>query len=451
MKSFIIEMVVFLFLLMSLSVAFSQVLTLDECIELAITQNPQVLGSRHDLNSAKAQRYQSLTALFPSASITATYTRLDEAPYTVMDPSSFPFPLPDMEPMRIEMGKAEMEKAEIGITQPLSLQLFTALSLANLGVDQKYLSLRKSELQTVLNTEKAYFQFLQAKTFLKIANASKAQIDAHIKDLQNMYEQGMIHKKDLLSAQVKSSEVELLILQAQNAVQLSRSALCLAIGYPQDKNIEVAESLSFEDYVFPLDSAVAWAIRNAVDVRLLDVGLAASKKQVTLAWEGLLPSLAGMFYYDYEKPNRELKNDWYDHWTAVGAIKWDIFNWGGNIAAVSKAKEQKKQMEFMRKSAMDGIALQARAAYLSMDEKRRKLDVAKKELEVAEENYRVTSDLFHAGAATNSELLDAHTDLTRAKLNRNQYLAEYNMKKAELEYFTGQLEAKIEKISKKEE
>ncbi len=449
MRFFIIKITIITLLL--LNFGFGEVLTLDDCIQLAITQNPQVLGGQHEMSAAKAQRYQSFAALFPSASITGSYTRLDEAPYTVLDPSAFPFPMPNAEPVRIEMGKAEMEKAELGITQPVSLQLFTALSLANIGVEQKRISLQKTKLQTALNAEKSYYQFLQAKAFLKIAMASKKQIDAHIKDLQNMFDQGMIHKKDLLSAQVRGSEIELLILQAQNAVQLSKSALCLAIGYPQDKQIDIAESLAFAEYNFPLDSAIAWTQRNAMDAKLLDVGLDASKKQVTLALEGLLPSFAGMFYYDYEKPNRQLENDWYDHWTAVGAIQWNVFDWGRNIAAVKQANEQKKQMQFLRQSALEGIALQTRAAYLAMDEKRKKLDVARKELETAEENYRVTNDLFRAGAATNAELLDAHTDLTRAKLNQNQYLADYNTAKVELEYFTGQLETKIAKMSKKDE
>ncbi len=425
-------------------------MTLDDCIKLALEKNPQVLASQSELSAAKAQRYQAFTALLPSASATATYTRLDEAPYTIIDPSSFPFPMPpDAEPMRIEMGKAELEKMELGITLPLSLQLFTAFSLANTGVEQKQLSLEKAKLQVALNAEKAYFQYLQAKAFLEIAEVSKEQIDAHIKDLENMLEQGIIHKKDLLSAQVQASEMELMVLQAKNAVELARSSLCMTIGYPQDTPIDVAESLSMSDFNLPLDSVVSLSVRNAVDARLLDVGIETSRKQVALAWQGLLPSFAAMFYYDYEKPNRELQNEWYDHWTAVGAIKWDIFSWGGNIAKIKQASSQRKQMEFLKTAALDGISLQARATYLKMDEKRKKLEISKRELETAEENYRVTNDLFHAGAATNAELLDAHADLTRARINRNTYLADYNIAVAEIEFLTGELERKVNEIYSK--
>ncbi len=421
-------------------------LTLADCIRLAVTQSPKVLSAQEEYKAAKAKRYQAFTNLLPSAKFQGTYTRLDEAPYTVMTPDNMPFLPPNAPPIKIEMGKAEMEKLELQVVQPVAAQIWTGLSLANTGVRQKELNLKKARLQAALDAMKAYYQYLQAKGFLQIARVSKEQIDAHIKDLENMYKEGIIQKKDLLKAQVRQSEGELLVLQAKNATELARKALCLAIGLPQDTPIEIAESLTFEEYNLPVDSVVAMARRNCVDAKLLDIGLEAAKKQVTLAWEGLLPGFSAIFNYDYQKPNRELKNEWYDSWTAVGVIQWDVFHWGENIAKIKEATHSRRQMEYIRKSALEGIELQVRASYLSLTEKQQKLDVARKEVETAQENFKVTKDMFHSGAATNSELLDAQADLTRAKINLNNYLADYNVAKAQLDYLTGVLERKIEKI-----
>jgi len=432
------------------TIGLAQTLSLDDCIRIAVTQNPQVLASQHDLSASKNQRYQSITALLPSAKFQGTYTRLNEAPYTELDPSQMPFLPPGTPPMRIEMGKDEMEQLELQIVEPISPQLWTALGLANTGVKQKKLNLKKTELNTALGAVKAYYQFLQAKGFVKIATASKQQIDAHIKDLQNMFEQGIIHKKDLLKAKVQQSEVELLVLQAQHSVELARHGLCLALGFPQDSAIDVAESLTFAEYSAPLDSVLHWTQQNSVDAKLLDIGVEAAKKQKTLAIEGLFPSFSAIFNYDYKKPNQQLENEWYDSWTAVGAIQWNIFDWGGNIAKIEQAHNQKRQMEYIRKSALQGIELQARASFLSLDEKKRKVEIARSEVETAEENFKVTDDMFHAGAATNAELLDAQSDLTRAKINLNNYLADYNITKFQLELLTGELDKKIETILKSE-
>ena len=432
------------------AMTLAQTLSLDDCIRISVTRNPQVLASQHDLSASRNQRYQSITALLPSAKFQGTYTRLNEAPYTTLDPSQMPFMPPGTPAMRIEMGKAEMEQMQLQIVEPITPQLWTALGLANTGVMQKQLNLKKTKLDIVLETIKAYYRFLQAKGFLEIATSSKGQIDAHIVDLQNMFEQGIIHRKDLLKAQVQQSEVELLLLQAQHSVELARKGLCLTLGFSQDSAVDVTESLAFTEYTAPLDSVLLSTKQNSLDAKLLDIGVDAAKKQKTLALEGLLPSFSAIFNYDYKKPNQQLENDWYDSWTVVGVIQWNIFNWGGNIAKIEQTHNKKRQMEYIRESAVQGIELQTRTLYLSLDEKQKKLDIAHSEVETAQECFRVTDDVFHAGAATNAELLDAQSDLTRAKINLNNYLADYNITKFQLEYLTGELDKKVETILENE-
>ena len=53
------------------------------------------------------------------------------------------------------------------------------------------------------------------------------------------------------------------------------------------------------------------------------------------------------------------------------------------------------------------------------------------------EVFRVTKEKFGEGMATNTELLDAQSDLTRAKFDRLNSMADYNISLAELIYYTG--------------
>ncbi|RKZ32323.1 hypothetical protein DRQ33_06095 [bacterium] len=443
-KVVIITLIAFVILLNAESI------TLKDCIRIATSKNPQVLAAKEEYYSSGAERYRSFANLLPSLKFQGSYTRLDEAPYTVMDPTSIPFLPPDMEPMRIEMGKAEMQKLTLQITEPISARLWTAHSLASINVHKNELNYRKVKLESVLEAIQSYYQLLKAEGFLNVAQISKQQIQAHITDLENMYAQGIIQKKDLLRAKVQESEVELLVLQAQNAVELSKKALCMALGLPLDYEIEIVESLQFIDYSSPIDSVLKWAESYSIDAKLIDLGVKASEKQVKLAWEGLLPEFSAMFNYDYQKPNRQLEMEWYDSWTAVGAVQWNLFDWGGNIADIKSAKHRLKQMEYIRQSARQGIELQARSAYLILDEKRKKLEVARKEKQTAEENFRVTKDMFHNGAATNAELLDAQSDLTRANININNYMADFNIAKVQLKYITGELEKLMNEVLKNE-
>jgi len=76
----------------------------------------------------------------------------------------------------------------------------------------------------------------------------------------------------------------------------------------------------------------------------------------------------------------------------------------------------------------DYITLEVRQAYLSVQESLQEVDIANLAVTQADENYRVTSANYQAGAMTNSDLLDAQTALTQAKIASIQSKA--NLKKA---------------------
>lgn len=438
--------------LAAISTSFGLTLTLEDCIKISATNNPSVLAAEAALEASDAQRYQAFTNFLPKAKIQATYTRLNEAPYTVLNPENFPFPTPPgMEPVRIEMGKAEMDKVEASLTQPLAAPIFTGYALARKGTEQKKLEFKKARIEAVSQAEKAFFQLAKAKAFLEIAKISKKQVDDHIKQLTDMVEAGLVHRKDLLAAKVKGYEAELMLTQAQNAVKLAKDGLKMALGLPDTVDVDIDYKLNVTDYSIPRDSAISMALRNSIDIRLMKVGIEAARLSIQMAFGELLPSFAAVFNYDYQKPNRQLENKWYDSWTAVGVISWNIFDWGANVAKIKQAKANLNQIMHTKKLVIDGVRLKVKAAYNTLEEKKKSLEIANSGLEAAKESYKVVSDLFSEGAATNLEFLDAQADFTRAKLNVLNAMADYNIAKVELEKLTGELENKIDKILAKEQ
>ncbi len=436
----------FITLLLIITFSFGEVLTLEDCIRLAAMQNKTVLSARENFNAAKSQQYQAFTGMLPFAQLKGTYTRLNEAPYSIIDPASMGMP---GEPIKLEMGKAEMYKGEINLTEPIAPQIWTGYAMAKKNASISKLEFKKAQLNAVAEAKMAYYRYVQAKAFLQIAEVSKKQMDSHIQQLQNMTDAGIIHKKDLLSAQVKGAEAELMVIQANNAINLSIDALKMAIGLATTDDIEIADTLTYREIGLTKKTAVYMTLKNCVDIHILNRSLEIAKLNVTMAWEGLLPSFAAVFNYAYNKPNRKLENRWYDSWTAVGVLSWDIFNWGSNISKISEAKAQNASLEFTINNAKDAIVIATKAAFNNYDEKKRSLGIADKAIETAEESFKVTTDLYDVGSATNTELLDAQADLTRAKINRLNMLADYNIAISQLELFTGDLERQLETILSK--
>jgi outer membrane protein TolC len=85
----------------------------------------------------------------------------------------------------------------------------------------------------------------------------------------------------------------------------------------------------------------------------------------------------------------------------------------------------------------DGITLEVTQNYLSVNQAKRKIDIAKLNVEQAEENLRVTSEKFKNGYSTSSELIDAETALISAKTNYTTSVVDFELAKAKLEKSIG--------------
>lgn len=424
-----------------------EVLTLERCLKLSVTKNPRVLSSQQELLSSKSIKYQSFANFLPSASIQGSYVRLNEAPYMVLPTEISQF-MPGGG--KIEVGKAENSNLKLEIKEPISLAILHGFQLASIGVRQKELELKRIKLECARDAGIAYFQCVKANGFLKISRNAREQMLAHVNDLRIMVDQGIALKNNLLSAEVKLQEIELMVIQAEHNVILANESLKLLLGLPSDAQITVHDSLTFEPYNYSLDTLISLTLKNSIESQLLDLGTIASNKQIALATDNLLPGAILSWTYNYAKPNRRLENEWEKTWTALFGFQWNIFDWGANISEIRQAVAQKRQVEHTANYARNGLALQTKGLFLQIEQQQQKVDVARNQIKTASENFEITKKLFSAGAATNSELLDAHSSLIQSEVNYINNLADFNIAKLQIQYYSGELEEKIKSILESE-
>jgi len=426
------------FVLLWCACASAMQLTADDAIRIAAKQNPAALAAKCEYDQARAKAYEAFTTFLPAAKLSSSYTRLDKVPQIYVPPL-----YPGGEAMTFDMGRPEVKKLSLQVVEPVSAQIFFAHSLARTGAEEKRISWRKAQTDAAASALSAYYRFVQAKNFEQIAKTSNEQLKNHLTDVENMRNLGMLHKKAALKVRVNYDETELMLLQAQNAVRLAHDALCMALGFPHETELTTAETLTTPNYTMPLETALRLAETSSHDAQLLQTGLRAAKQGHKLAISGLLPSFAAIFAYSYDNPDRENNYNWYESWTATASAEWEIFGWGTKIAKIYEAKRAVSQIQYIRENALSALRLATRAAHSTIDEKRQKLTITDRQLETATEAYKVTDELFVAGAATNTEVIDAEAALTRARIGKIDALAELNIAVCELQKLTGELETKI--------
>ncbi len=414
-------------------------LTLEESIQIALKKSSSLAIANAKVKESRAKVGEARAGLFPQVSANGSYTRLDEAPS--MSLGDFPM-LPPGTPAEIKIGDDDMYNSAISVQQPLftGFRIMNGYSMARYGARAEEFNYQKARSDVIFNVENTFYEVLKAQEFEKVSEQALEQMKSHVRDLENMYKVGMIAENDLLKAKVQLSDTRLMTIRAANGVRIAKTAFLSGLGIPLDTEVVLKAKLEYKPIPpVGLESAVNEALEERPEIKAMQYNLKIGRKAVSVSRAQWLPSVFLVGNYNYKRPDRTNKWNWYDSWDVTLAVEMNIFDWGAIYYQTSQAKHGLRQMEEGSRQLRDGITLEVTQSYLFLQEAQEKIEVAQKNVEQAEENYRVTQEKFKQGMATNTDLLDANTMLIQAKMEHVQALADHNVAKAMLEKAMGVL------------
>lgn len=133
---------------------------------------------------------------------------------------------------------------------------------------------------------------------------------------------------------------------------------------------------------------------------------------------GAFPHVEAIGDVTYANPNSRYfppSEKWRATWSAGVQASWTIGDAFLSTAAASELDAEAAAMEAKRTTLRAGIAQEVLAAYLDLERARAAFDKQRAALAAAEEAYRVTTDLFRAGRATGTDLIESEAGLLDAK------------------------------------
>jgi outer membrane protein TolC len=97
-------------------------------------------------------------------------------------------------------------------------------------------------------------------------------------------------------------------------------------------------------------------------------------------------------------------------------VSWNVWDWGAQHKAVVEAETAKARAQIGAEALVDQVKLDVRRRWLDAKTAFDSLAAAATQQETAEEAYRLQQVRFDAGASTTTDVLDAETDVARARL-----------------------------------
>jgi outer membrane protein TolC len=386
-------------------------LSLAEAVEEARHNSPKLQKSQSALEEAQWKRVETYSGFLPSLSLSAN--RLLDKDYLLTDVklagSPAPVAIPQIVPSTILSlnGQLPLFDGFASTNRFLSARSFEAAAGEDLAWQGFLL-----EREVVL----LYYKALGAEALRKVAEQNLRTLEDHSRDTGLLKKAGVSTNYDLLRVDVQVSEARSELMNAEDNQVLAKNRLAEAMGKAfEERDISGSLPVLEESLIAGLDTQ---APSERGDLKAMGERVEGASRLESAASTHLVPrlSLFGQYQY-YNNRNDELTDGAaFRHAHQVGlALNWNIFDGMSSISRSKQSVEQRvqmeKQYELARLHSRQDLELWKRKfLYFCSVYKARVSDVEK-----AKESLRLAREGRRAGARTNTDILDAESDLFRAE------------------------------------
>jgi outer membrane protein TolC len=443
-------------------------LTAAKVAERAVRTSPTLQSRRRDLEAAVAQLEVARTGYWPRVDLSARYTRLSPLDVSsfanlVTAPNSPAGTLGPNDPLvnvpltfPILLNNTTFQAS---LTVPL-LDYLLRLPSSTGSAKELQEAARWNEVAALRQTRNdarvSYYQWVRARLQTVLAGQALERSRQQLAVAQRKFEVGTASKADVLRVESQVAADELLRRRSELAASSLEESLRIIMHEPGAASFEIGESLE-ADVASPFGAkvdAVAFAVEGAPrveplvqaawehrpELRAAERNVEALRQQVRTTKAGYLPKLELFADLVDANPNQRIvpqQSKFKVSWDVGAQLTWSPNDAWSSRSAVHAAESKVAHAEAQLAALRDAVRSELTVAVQATGDAESAIRTTVRELTSAEESYRVRYQLFEAGRATNVELLDAQTELTRARLNAVDARIDRRIARSRLMYVLG--------------
>jgi len=223
---------------------------------------------------------------------------------------------------------------------------------------------------------------------------------------------GTAVRSDVLSVDVRLAEVREELIKAQNRLALSQAALNAILGVELERPFVLSPESRVDALEARLEEVRKAALERRPEVARLRKERVIGEERLRLARAEYLPTLNVVAAYDLDSQNCSRLED---SWQVGVALHLNLFDGFATAAKVRQARHNLEEIKALERRLELDIQLEAKEAFLSVQEARDRIRVAAKSVRQAEESLRIIETRYRGEIALGTEVIDAQVALTGAR------------------------------------
>ena len=416
-------------------------ISLRDAILRGLKQNLGALLSNADIRSARGQRWEQLSALLPQ--VTA-------APY--------------VDKSQINLGQLGLSSTFPGVNIPPSVtfsyfdarvnvtqSLFDWKSINNVRAATQALksaeySYKDARDLVVLAVGYTYLQAIANEARIETAQAQVGTAQALFGQATDQVKAGTSPAIDALRAQVELQTRQQQLIQAKNNLAIQKLTVARVIGLAPGQEFELTDKSLYQPFEgITVEEALkrAYAARSDYRAAMTDVRAAEFSRKGAVA--GYYPSLSFNADYGAGGTHPSSATQVFD---VRGTLSIPIFQGGSVHGAVLQADARLEQSRERLENLRAQIDSDVRSALLNLQSSADQVNVARSNIDLAEQTLTQSRDRFIAGVTDTVEVVQSQESVATAHEQYISSLYSYNFAKISLARALGVAEEGVKEYFK---
>ncbi len=429
--------------------------SLDECLTIALSDNPTVKIADMEVERLDYSKREVIGQLLPTIDFGATYSRMLAKQVMYMNMDGFGDMGGNGNDGAEENSRAGEKKdngIKMGLDNSYSLgfqaslpliapQLWKSIGVSDTQILRSLESARQSRQSLVNQVKNAYYTLLLAQDSRKVIQESYDMAALTNRTYQQQREAGAASDYDVLRTSVAMKNIEPEIVQADIAIKQARLQLLILMGLDSNFELEAASQLSdYEASMYETVLSINPDYSGNSDLRLLDIDSKLLKQNLDIQKLAFVPTLALTANYNWTSMSNgsPFSNFRWNPYSTIGVtLSVPIFHGGQRINKVKQAKIQYAETKWQRENLERSISMQVDLAIDNIQLNVKQIASSSESVAEADSAHTIMEKSFGIGAASYLDLRDSELSLTRARLAYYQAIYNYLVAGSNLELLLG--------------
>lgn len=392
------------------------VLTLEQALEIALSDNPTVKIADQTIETKKYAKKGTYAALWPEISASATYQRYIEKPsFHIMGQT-------------MKMGTTNNMSGGLSAAVPVvNAQLWKSLKLSAMDVELAVEQARSSRIDMVEQVSKAFYQVLLAKDSYDVYKRVYDNAVENHKIVEKRYSIGQVSEYDFIRSQVSVANAEPNVFNAENSIVLALWQLKALLGMDLDIDIDCEGRLA--DYEAALTTMIEMGdLTNNSTMKQLDIQERMLEQALKVKRAANIPSLSASINYMYNAMDETMKISdykWMSSSTALFSLNIPIFSGGKRRAEINQAKIDLGNIQLQRENAERQLRTALMSYYSNMQTNVKQYHASSQTISQAKRGYDIAVKRYEVGSGTLVDVDNSQLAYTQAELSRSAAIYDY--------------------------